>query len=306
MSWLAFRQMRANAAIAMIATAAIVAVLVVTQNRVAPLAATDGLSTGYKSLQLLGTMLVGVPAFIGAFWGAPLLARELETSTYQLVWTQSATRTRWLASKLAVGGLLTIVVTATFSLAFTWWSSPLDQTGNRIGTANFGQRGIVPIAYGLFAFVLGTFIGAVLRRTLPAMATTLVAFFIVRFSFQTWLRPNLMTTIAATRPNNLVGQRDESPISAGAWVLSSKTVDATGRALSNSEIDAIINRSCGATIGSPRDLASCVDQLGFHDIVRLHPANQFWPLQVWESACFLGLAGVLTISCFWWIRYHAR
>ena len=34
------------------------------------------------------------------FWGAPLLAREFETGTFRLAWTQSVTRTRWLAVKL--------------------------------------------------------------------------------------------------------------------------------------------------------------------------------------------------------------
>ena len=49
-------------------------------------------------------LLLVVPAIIGIFWGAPLVARELETGTYRLAWTQSVTRTRWLAVKLAVVG----------------------------------------------------------------------------------------------------------------------------------------------------------------------------------------------------------
>ena len=36
---------------------------------------------------------------IGAFWGAPMVARELETGTHRLVWNQSVTRTRWLADE---------------------------------------------------------------------------------------------------------------------------------------------------------------------------------------------------------------
>jgi ABC-type multidrug transport system ATPase subunit len=33
------------------------------------------------------------PVLIGMFWGAPLVARELETGTFRLAWTQSVTRT---------------------------------------------------------------------------------------------------------------------------------------------------------------------------------------------------------------------
>ena len=50
-----------------------------------------------------------VPALIGIFWGAPLVARELETGTFRLAWTQSVTRTRWLAVKLAVLGLGSVI-----------------------------------------------------------------------------------------------------------------------------------------------------------------------------------------------------
>ena len=98
MMWLAWRQFRANALLAEAAAVAVTAVLLATQQRVAELAGTDELGTGYESLRLLGTGLIGVPAFIGAFWGAPLLARELEAGTHRLAWTQSITRRRWLTT----------------------------------------------------------------------------------------------------------------------------------------------------------------------------------------------------------------
>src|ERR1039458_4513058 len=46
-----------------------------------------------------GALLVCVPALIGMFWGAPLVAREFEAGTFRLAWTQGATRARWLAGK---------------------------------------------------------------------------------------------------------------------------------------------------------------------------------------------------------------
>ncbi len=48
-----------------------------------------------------GYALIGIPGLIGAFWGAPLLTREVEAGTHRLVWNQSVTRTRWLAVKTA-------------------------------------------------------------------------------------------------------------------------------------------------------------------------------------------------------------
>ena len=58
----------------------------------------------------LGFLVIVFPAIIGMFWGAPLVARELETGTFRLAWTQSVTRTRWLAVKLAVVGGISMLV----------------------------------------------------------------------------------------------------------------------------------------------------------------------------------------------------
>ena len=77
-----------------------------------------------KLLELLGTLLVGVPALVGAFWGAPLIAREFENGTHRLVWTQSVSRTRWLAAKLIVVGAASVIATGLLSLLVTWWSCP--------------------------------------------------------------------------------------------------------------------------------------------------------------------------------------
>lgn len=58
----------------------------------------------YQQLQPLLQFLPLLPALIGAFWGAPLLAREYERDTYKLVWTQTVSRQKWLAVKLSVIG----------------------------------------------------------------------------------------------------------------------------------------------------------------------------------------------------------
>ena len=69
---------------------------------------------------MLDGLVVLVPGIIGIFWGAPLVARELEAGTYRLAWTQSITRTRWLATKLGVVGLLSMVAAGLLSLMATW------------------------------------------------------------------------------------------------------------------------------------------------------------------------------------------
>lgn len=70
MIWLAWRQTRAQALVAAGALAAVVATLVITRGHIAGTPPED-LSTFYDSIQLFGTTLIGLPAAIGAFWGAP-------------------------------------------------------------------------------------------------------------------------------------------------------------------------------------------------------------------------------------------
>ena len=305
MTWLAWRQFRASAVIAGVTIVAVTLVLVLTRHHISSVGDPGNLTTGYKTLQLLGSVLIGVPGFIGAFWGAPLLARELEAGTHRLAWTQSITRRRWLATKLAIAGCGAVLVAGVYSLVFTWWSLPLDHFGNRIGTANFGQRGIVPIAYALFALALGTFAGTVLRRLLPAMAVTVVGFILVRFCFQLFVRPNILDPVTRTLPNNLFGQREGSGVGSGGWIMSTHTVDAAGHPLDASQINQLLVGSCGATHqSSTTELGRCADRLGIQEIVRMHPASQFWTLQAWETGSFVALAAILAIASFWWIRHR--
>ena len=305
MTWLAWRQARAQAFFAVGAVAVVAAVLVATRDHIASTPEED-LSTAYSSLQLLGTVLIGVPAAIGAFWGAPLLARELELGTHRLAWTQGVTRGRWFGTKFLVLATTSVVVTAVFATLFTWWSLPLDAHGNRIGTANFGQRGIVPIAYALFALALGALVGAIVRRTLPAMAVTLFGFFVARFAFQWVVRPRLVETVILTRPLTMFGPPDEQAATAGAWVMSSSIVDGAGHVVSSGQADRMVVEACDLTrTSSEAAYAQCAAQLGPHEVVKAHPGSQFWTMQIWESIIFLGLGTALVLACYWWVRRRA-
>jgi ABC-type transport system involved in multi-copper enzyme maturation permease subunit len=300
MTWLAWRQLRANAVFAVAAIALITVVLVATRSHIASAVASDDLSTFDDMLQLLGTALIGVPVFIGAFWGAPLVARELEAGTHRLAWTQSVSRGRWLATRLAAAGVLAILVTGAFSAVFTWWSTPFDEIGNRIGTANFGQRGIAPVAYAVFALALGALAGAVIRRTLPAMAASAAAFFVVRFVFQLAVRPHLVHVDRVALPANIFGQRADA--SGSGWILSTTTVDGTGRTIPGSDVTNVLAHACHLTRESAeREFVRCADRLGVHDVMRMHPDSQFWAMQTWESISFVVLAAGVVALCYWWV-----
>jgi hypothetical protein len=288
----------------------------------------------------LGVLVMVTPAITGIFWGAPLVAGELETGTFRLAWTQSITRSRWLAVKLAVVGLTSIAVAGLLSLMVTWWASPLDRAGmNRY--ASFDQRAIVPLGYAAFAFVLGVTAGMLIRRVLPAMATTTVAFLTARIVATAWIRPFLLTPLhqqMALDPTSagygsscngvscvatLLGGGPRSslqpsiPNIPNAWFISTRIVDNAGNALTNKVLKAdcpLIGTGGPGPSGHDghsevppavqQALHDCVAKVGttYHEALTYQPASHYWALQYLELAVFLGAALILTGLCFWWIR----
>ena len=282
-----------------------------------------------RLLELIGTALVAVPGLIGAFWGAPLISRELENGTHRLAWTQSVSRIRWLGVKLALVGIASVAATGLLSLMVTWWSAAMDRAQqNRFDAGLFGERNIVPLGYAAFGFVLGVAIGLVIRRTLPAMATTLGVFLAARLSFTYLIRQHLLppmhTSPALASVVDGFGQSNGGPPTLfasanmpNAWVYSTRIVDSHGHALTPQVVAAqcpdltrpFTEPSGGrATSAVPFDpkaaFQGCVTKLSstYHGAVSYQPANRYWTFQILETSVFLAAAVALAAFCFYRIR----
>ena len=184
-----------------------------------------------------------VPVLIGMFWGAPLAARELESGTFRLAWTQGRTRWQWLVGKLVVVGLSSVVTVGLLSVMTTWWWSPINKANpNRFSPGLFGIFGVTPVGYVAFAVAIGLLAGLVLRRTLPAMVTTLVAFIAARVVVSFWVRPHFASPVSeavALNTANGVGINKDPmsgisvmanpPVLPNAWVSSAQLINHTGQ-----------------------------------------------------------------------------
>jgi len=332
MIWLTWRQFRAQSLIAA-ATAVVAVVLLAITGRAFATMWTDSgagscpasgdcgaLHTFVSQAQhgwtmtayVLGTALVYlVPPLVGLFWGAPLVARELETGTQRLIWNQSITRVRWLGTKLAVVGVAAMAFAGLLSLAVTWASHRLDVTGfNRLEPVLFGARGIVPMAYAAFAFVLGVTAGMVIRRAVPAMATTLAAYAAAVAGMALWIRAHLLPATRVVLPLNVDGHiqvginRNSGDMRIvgdvdvpGAWVIHNQTVTSAGvpfQGPANAQL-------CGPDAG-PAKCNGWIASLGLQQEVVYQPAGHFWPLQWLEAGLFLALTAALVAFGFWWLR----
>jgi hypothetical protein len=78
-----------------------------------------------------GGILQVVPVLIGAFVGAPVLARELETGTFRYAWTQGFGRWRWTLSKLVLLAVGVAAAAGALSVVLYWYYQPYFNAGNQ-------------------------------------------------------------------------------------------------------------------------------------------------------------------------------
>ncbi|MGA2829830.1 MAG: ABC transporter permease subunit [Streptosporangiaceae bacterium] len=279
----------------------------------------------YHTVYLLGALLIILlPAVIGLFWGAPLLARELESGSFRLAWNQSVTRERWLAVKLGVLGLASMAVAGLLSLILGWWASPIDNAAGLAGTGgfqsrffplDFGTRGIAPIGYAAFAFALGVLVGLMIRRTVLAMGITLAVIVAVQIAFPLLVRPHLITPVRDTTaltaaniqgigvgPGSGGGQirniSAASPSVPGAWIISSQVTTSSG-----STVLGTTPQACQPQQGQGFNAcATAIAQQNLKQVVVYQPANRYWAFQWIETGIYLTVAILLAWGCFWWVR----
>jgi ABC-type transport system involved in multi-copper enzyme maturation permease subunit len=233
-----------------------------------------------------------LPALVGLFIGAPLLTRELEHGTYRLIWTQTITRRRWLLSKTALLSLAIAVIALALSGIVTWWRHPFDVLQGRMSPTGFDVEGIVLTSTAVFSFTLGVLVGALLKRSIPAMSVTLAAFLAVRLSISQFLRPHFAKPLHET-VSGLVPSAH-----AGDWVLSNTLVDSVGRTITSSREELAIAHARRAGI----DASSYLAQSGWKRSVTYQPSGRFWNFQLIEAGIFVALAVLSVAGALWIVR----
>jgi hypothetical protein len=325
MTWLTWRQLRVPvlSVYAFLAVAGVI--LAVTRPDGTYFTHQESLYTGSQ----VGVHLL--PILLGVFWAVPMIARELETGTHNLVWNQSITRTRWLTVKLGVGVPAAVVAAGLLSLAVTWWAGPVDSAAGakvednitaRLTPMVFAARGVAPVGYAAFAFVLGIAVAILLRRTVTAMAVTLVVYAAVQLAVPLAVRPHVLPPVeeaVTITARNIAGvQVDDGVVPqslfvlepAGAWVLVNETVDANG-AVVRPLPDVVGDCLPPSSTESPAVLDferihTCFARLsdhGYRQHLVYQPGSRFWPFQWLELAMFLALSALLTWFCFRRLRH---
>jgi hypothetical protein len=253
---------------------------------------------------LVSIALQAVPALIGAFIGAPVLARELETGTFRFAWTQGIGRLRWTVGKLVPLAVAVTAVAGAFTVLFAWYNQPWAAAGYVIPfTARvFDLLGVAFAAWTLAAFAIGALAGMLIRRAVPAIAATLAVYAGLAFATGLWLRQHY-TTPLVTHGTNLPGS---------AWIINHWYTKG-GRLVSQSAISQELRgyHHASRTEVGPNTFQTVLDpvryltQHGYTNWTSYQPASRFWPFQWIEGGWLLALSVLLMAATIWLVRRRA-
>ena len=243
-------------------------------------------------IDLVNATLV-VPLLFGLFWAAPLVAKEYEEGTQNLVWTQGVTRRHWLSTNVMWVFVAAAVWAGTLTILVSWWRSPENALSGRFNA--FDIQGIVPVAYAVFAVALGLAVGSMFRRVLPAVATTLGAFFALRILTAVYFRPHFMPAVTRMLPFGL----SDSGAPSGAWILSSGLVGPHGHYFGDGiSLDQVPAVCRVGPFGGKGVTPRCLAAHGFHQWITFQPAGRFWAFQGIEASIFILVAAALVAFAY--------
>jgi hypothetical protein len=273
------------------------------------------LTSGFNSpggLLTNGWILQLVPALIGAFVGAPVLAHEMETGTYRYAWTQGFGRWRWTLAKLAGLAVAVTAAAGAISVLFSWYYQPYFGADNQarnlselpsLAPSVFDLRGVAFGAWTMAAFAVGCLAGMLIRKVVPAIVATLVVYAGLAIATGAWLREHYLAPIL-TRSLN---------VPSSVWIVSQDWATKGGQTVSPSVLYQVLRGApaqvAGKDGGGP-NLHSLVAwqylvQHGYTQVTNYQPATRFWAFQWMEAGWLLGLSVLLIAVTVWLVRRRA-
>jgi hypothetical protein len=242
-----------------------------------------------------------LPVLIGVFVGAPLLPLERHTTPFTR--TQSVTLQRWLAVKLGLVVLVTLIFSAVLSLTYNWWENHpmsvffaayVDIWGNY-------ESGMILIGRSVCDLLLGVAIGALIRRPVPAMIVAGILLLACNVgSTATW--PYLIPPQSKLYPASVTDTGAWG--TPGALPLSAFFADQNGREIEE------ISTYCGLgpeptfpDYNHTKMEDKCIKEKHLQWEYIYQPAERYWTLQIVGTLLFFALSVALLPLIYWlWYR----
>jgi hypothetical protein len=257
------------------------------------------------------------PVLIGAFAGAPVLARELETGTFRYAWTQGFGRWRWALAKLAALAIVLAAAGAAFGLVVSWCYQPYSAAGNQaLGlygnsplVGQFSLREVTFPAWTLAAFATGVLAGMLIRRVVPAIVATLAVYAGLAIAAAAFLREHYLAPLVTSNPN----------VPGTAWIIGQWWTKDGRFAFADNPPASLVNQFCnfgppsgpgpgdkgGGPTGPGQTFAQCLAPHGYTNWTSYQPASRFWPFQWIEGGWLLALSVLLMAAAIWLVHRRA-
>ena len=268
----------------------------------------DNTLDGMDNFLSNGFILQVLPVLIGAFIGAPVLARELETGTFRYAWTQGFGRRRWAIAKLVMLAVVLTAAAGAFGALLTWYYEPF--VGNQtlglprttpLTPGLFDLRGVGFPAWTLTAFAIGALAGMLIRRVVPAIVTALAVYAGLAIAAAAFLREHYLTPLVTSNPNP----------PGSAWIIGQWWTKDGRFAFGSYPPSNVLNQFCpppsagSGKSGVPEGWGPCLVQHGYAMWTSYQPASRFWPFQWIEGGWLLALSVLLIGAAVWLVRRRA-
>ena len=259
-----------------------------------------------------------VPALIGAFAGALVLGRELETGTFRFAWTQGFGRWRWALAKLVALAVVLIAATGAFSILSSWSYQPYLAAGNQArglygNSPLVGQFSLLQVtfpAWTLAAFAIGALAGMLIRRVVPAIVATLAVYAGLAIATVGLLREHYLTPLVTSSQN----------VPGTAWIIGQWWTKDGRFAFAGNPPDSLVGQFCnfpqtgvsktgsglsGAASAPAPTIPQCLAPHGYTQWTSYQPATRLWPFQWIEGGWLLALSVLLIATTIWLVQRRA-
>jgi hypothetical protein len=272
----------------------------------------------WDSMSIPAVLLQVVPALIGAFAGAPVLARELETGTFRFAWTQGFGRRRWVIAKLVALASVLAAAGAAFGALVSWGFQPFSAPGSQdLGlygnsplVGQFSLRVVTFPAWTLTAFAAGALAGMLIRRVVPAIAAALAAYAGLAIATAGLLREHYLTPLVTSNPN----------VPGTAWIIGQWWTKDGRFAFAGNPLPSLVGQLCnfphsgvskaggglsGAAPATAATIPQCLAPHGYLQWTSYQPASRLWPFQWIEGGWLLAISALLIAATIWLVHRRA-
>jgi hypothetical protein len=227
--------------------------------------------------------------------GEQLAGVQLLDGTFRFAWTQGAGRTRWTLGTLVLPAVLLTAATGAFTAIFWWYFRPFLTDGqvSEMLPLAFALLGVAFAAWTLLAYSLAAFLGTLFRRTVPAMAVTLVVYIALAMETATTIRQHYATPVTMRGWNNN-----------SVWVISSWVKAPNGQVLSHSAVNTLAQHLPASVqnSSSPNAFTPWLTQHGYTLRQSAQPDSRFWQFQLTEGGWLLVVSAALIAGTVWLAR----